>query len=122
MKTLLLILLLIPLFTYSQRNQVFDKIKVNTIRISDTFFIEDNVGETLFAINNNDTIYIDHVVKLNKLLIADTLKFYDSEVGFITLSELARNNNEIEIGDNLKVAIIISIMLLSIAMIMRARL
>lgn len=113
MKKLLFIILLLPILTYSQPNAVFKSIRVNNIKILDSVFIEDNVSRAYFTVQNDGIIHIHDTIKLDQPLTGDVLRFYDSEVGLITLSELANKNTEVEIGDNLLKAIAI----LSIAML-----
>ncbi len=91
MKKLLFIILLLPLLTYSQPNGIFKSIRVNNLKVLD----------------NDGIIHIHDTIKLDQPLTGDTLRFYDSEVGLITLSELVNKNEEIEIGDNLLKAIAI---------------
>ena len=113
MRKILLLILLLPIFSYSQPNGIFKSLRVNNLKILDSIFIEDNVSRAYFTVQNDGIIHIHDTVKLDQPLTANVLRFYDSEVGLITLQELA--NKEIEIGDNLLKAIaILSVALLCI--------
>jgi len=59
MKTILFILLLIvPMFTYSQKSRVFESLRVDTLRVTDALIVEDNIGETLFSITNDEIAFL----------------------------------------------------------------
>lgn len=118
MRNILLLILLLPLLSYSQPNAVFKSLRVNNLKVLDSVFIEDNVSKAYFTVQNNGIIHIHDTIKLDQPLTAHVLRFHDSEVGLITLSELA--NREIEIGNNLLTAIaILSVVLLCIAGIIK---
>ncbi len=92
MKKLLLIILLLPSFAYSQPNGVFESIRVNNIHVLDTLFIEDNVSTPIFSVGNDGIVHIQDTSEF--LLLAG-------------ISQLDNKNTEVEIGDNLLKAIAI---------------